>query len=101
MWGRRVSSEMTKQLRGSERLIRLDCLFDGYAGCACSHCEASDTIAKLAAERDATNARAERLRVAVLNIYSIGIGAPAYRLGRNIGKAVKIARKALEDDDKQ
>lgn len=47
-----------KQLRGSERLIRLDCLFDGNAGCACSHCEASDTIARLAAERD-------RLKVAL------------------------------------
>ena len=41
-----------KQLRGTERLIRLDCLFDGKPGCVCSHCEASDTIARLAAERD-------------------------------------------------
>lgn len=51
-----------KQLRGTERLIRLDCLFDGKAGCACSHCEASDTIARLAAERDRLAGEVERLR---------------------------------------
>lgn len=45
-------TDTVKQLKGTERLIRLDCLFDGNPGCACSHCEASDTIARLAAERD-------------------------------------------------
>lgn len=104
-----------KQLKGTERLIRLDCLFDGKPGCVCSHCEASDTIARLAAERDRLkelydagckqwnpvykvilNER-DHLKAALTEIRSLGFGAPTYKLGRNIKKAVEIASKALGD----
>lgn len=49
----------------------------------------------------AAEARAERLRVALQNIKAIGFGAATYKLGRNIGKAVEIARKALEAANEQ
>lgn len=91
-----------KQLRGTERLIRLDCLFDGNPGCACSHCEASDTIARLAAERDRMKAALQPFSDAYERLVrtqeSMGFGDNAtFGLGIKVS-AIKAARKALGGD---
>lgn len=60
--------------------------------------EQSQRASDLQVKLYAAEAERDRLKAALSKIKALGYGAPGYKLGRNIRKAVEIAAKALGDE---
>jgi len=91
------SPELQRTALGQEAAARIEAL-EGEVAAAREHIKDVERGSECLADHlEKAEARAERLRVALEGVYALRIGSPTYKLGRNIRKAVEIARKALED----